>query len=288
MPAEEISFVEMGIDFVPFVHAPFRNVGEKWGVGAYTTLLEKIDELARKATRHSQIMFNHLGVTWSLERPGVDSSGRPTPPPTIDTDTDGVVTIGEGRFFRIPAGWALKQMVPALDYDAYLKTIESEEISLSRDAPEMLWSRFSETNELSGRALRFLLAPAIKRVERARTNADRAIIRAVMMALHIGQQSGMPSFQNLGTYESGDFDHTYAKRDVLPVDTLEEAQVLKTKAEASLLLKQLGWTDAALQEREFGLTQEEMATMAAQREVEPVEVVVEPSARALLTEGGQA
>ncbi|HXI16614.1 MAG TPA: hypothetical protein VNM48_09590, partial [Chloroflexota bacterium] len=126
-PEEEVSFAELGIDFVPFVHARFKSVGDQWGMGAFTHLLDKVDELNLKATRHSEIMFNHLGVTWSLESDVMDGAGRSLPPLTIDPETDGVVTIGGGRFFRPPSGGHLKEMVPNIQYEAYLNTIESEE-----------------------------------------------------------------------------------------------------------------------------------------------------------------
>nr|MBA2390311.1 hypothetical protein [Geodermatophilaceae bacterium] len=161
-PDEEVSFSEMGIDFVPFVHARFKSVGDQWGMGCFTHLLDKVDELNLKATRHSEIMFNHLGVTWSLESDVLDAAGRPLPPLTIDPETDGVVTIGGGRFFRPPSGGHLKEMVPNIQYAAYLDTIESEERALASDAPEMNWSHLSESREVSGRALRMLLGPAVK------------------------------------------------------------------------------------------------------------------------------
>lgn len=268
-PDEEVPFSELSIDFVPFVHAKFRDVGEQWGMGSFTHLLDKIDELNLKATRHSEIMFNHLGVTWQLVSNAVDGGGRPLPPPSLSTESDGVVTMGNERFLKLPTSWKVEPLVPDLNYDAYRTTLADEEKVLASDAPEMLWAHLSESNELSGRALRFLLGPGVKRAERARANAGRAFIRRDLMLLHMGKRAGL--FPSIGEYERGEYDHSYAKRDVLPLDTLEEAQITKTKAEGALLLKQLGWTDEAIQREEFGLTEEQIREMAAVREKDAAE-----------------
>ncbi|HXI19198.1 MAG TPA: hypothetical protein VNM48_22760, partial [Chloroflexota bacterium] len=143
--------------------------------------------------------------------------------------------------------------------------IESEERALASDAPEMNWSHLSGSREVSGRALRMLLGPAVKRAERARASAERAFIRAAQMGLSIGKEAGL--FPGIGDYDRGELDHTFAKRDILPVDLLEEAQIRKADAEAALLRKQLGWTDSALQ-KELGLTDQEIEDMAAERVLE--------------------
>lgn len=278
-PEEELSLMDFGADFVPFVHAKFRaELGDKWGMGAYTHLLDKIDELNRKATRHSELMFTHLGVSWQLTSNNMDGNGRPMPAPTLANDTDGIVTLGQERFFKPPSGWRVEQMVPDLNYAAYLATIESEVHALQRAAPEMLYSSLVERGELSGRALRYMLMPAISKAERARATADRILIRAHMMLLTMAKNLGLPIARGIGTYEAGQFDHRFEKRDILPVDAEELAATRKLKAETGILLKQLGYTDAAIQREEFGLTDQEIQEMAAERETQ-----AEDAAEAMLT-----
>jgi hypothetical protein len=260
-PDEEITFAEMGIDFIPFVRAPFRDVGEQWGMGCFTHLLDKMDELNRKATRHAELMFLNINAIWQAV--SSNPTGQPAPP--IAAEEAGVITVGDQRFFGMPAGWRLEDRVPKLDYDAYLATIESEEKALAADAPEMLWSRLSETNDLSGRALAYLLAPAVKRVERARGQAERALIRLAMMGLSIGQGMGIfPSLQ--GTYDEGSFQHTFKKRDVLPKDLLDEATTLEKRMTA--VIKREEWLKAAspFVMEEEGLTEEEIARIEEERQ----------------------
>jgi hypothetical protein len=287
-PTDALPLEAFGVDFVPFVQAKFEDRGEQRGASCFEGGLDKFDELNRKATRHSQLMFNHNHPDWSLERAGADATGRPVPAPKV-TDEDGLVVIGDERFFRVPAGWTLKQLVAALDYKAYLDTVESEEAALAADFPEMIWSRLSGATELSGRALEKLLAPAVARCERARTAADRALQRAHMLALSVVAASGLFPGLSPEDYDAGRLAHTFKPRPVLPEDGLDDAQGELAEADADLkqkalgiplryLLRKRGWDEAdiAAIEREAAQREAEaqrLAQQQAQRAPAPVDGV---------------
>ena len=225
--------VALPFDFVPFVHAQFRDIGEERGTGAFWGALEKIDEANLEATRLSQMVFRHNAVTWALEGTGQDSSGRPIPPPIIAgydgsaTASTDRVTLGDEEFYRLPSGWTLRQLVPALHYGEALAILQDMMLELEKDLPELAYARITEAggNDQSGRALRFMLTPAINRALEARGNAEGALMRADQMALTLGTLNGL--FPNIGTYEAGDFAHRFKSREVIPITADEhEAQAL--------------------------------------------------------------
>ena len=105
----------------------------------------------------------------------------------------------------------------------------------------------------SGRAARFLLDDMISRVVEARGNAEAALVRAHAMALTIGQN--VKIFSSTGSYKDGDFDHSFTRRDILPEDRLEQAQVIQTLAGAGAGLFAAG--------RAAGMNEEQANDLAA-------------------------
>lgn len=251
-PAEEIGFSEFGIDFIPIVHAKFQDTGEERGIGAYVHVLDKIDEANRMATRLHQLLYNYNDVTFAVSANDKDPLGRPMPAPRLVLDGEeqkdnGITSIGRGmKVARLPGMSTLQSLVPDLKYDAALKILQDQMLELERDLPEMAYSRVREYGmELSGRAIRLLLTDAIDKLLEARGNAEAALIQADEMAMTIGQKLGL--FKGLGSYEAGDFEHSFAARPVIDLDELEKAQTIKTKVEATIPLRtaarQQGWTE---------------------------------------------
>lgn len=271
-PLEEIPFSALGIDFVPVVHSPFRDVGELRGVGAYTLQVDKIDEANRKATRFAQMLFRHNNPTWAIEGARSDASGRPLPPLQVRNDGTvegaGEIRLGDERMLSLPGGYTLKDLVPDVDFRASLDAVMADLADLQQDLPEMAYWRITEagTGDLSGRALRFLLTPAISRVEEARGNLLDALARADAMALTMGAARG--HFKDLGgTFDSGAFEHGFDCPDVIPLSELEEAQASVQWWTAAKLQKDAGVSrDRILEER--GYSEEEIAAMAQQREAD--------------------
>jgi hypothetical protein len=286
-PIRVAEIASFGIDFIPIVHAKFADIGELRGTGSFTPALDKIDEACRQATRLSQMLFRHNNVTHVLKANSVDASGRPMPPPRINetdatTDDDGTITLGDERFIKLPGMSELQQLVPNINYEAALHVLQDHMIELEGDLPELVLYRMSDGRDLSGRAVRLMMGPAIARLEEARGNAESALIRADQMALTMCQNAGL--FPDLGgSFEDGSFEHSFEQRDVLPSDDLERGQAALAAGQALAALvgasvpvelavqEVYGWTP----ERAAQFTTERLA--AIQREqVLATEDVVQP------------
>lgn len=266
-----------GIDFVPIVHCPFRDVGEHRGVGAFTLQIDKINEVNRKATRLAQQLYKDNASTWIATATGVDKDGRPMPawrPPPTGSDgtaTAPVITVGDQAFFSFPGGYDLKSTVPQIDWMASLDAIRADMAELQQDLPEMAYWQIPEVQgDASGRALRVKLLPAMSRAEEARANLEDALIRADQMALTIGVAMGLFD-TSIGAYENPDptanFDHTFAERDAIPLSDLEQAEADVQKATAAKLKLDLGVSKRQVQE-ELGYDDDEIARMQQEREAD--------------------
>lgn len=258
---------EWGIDYVPMVHVKCRDVGEARGNCAFWHALDKIDEANRMATRLHQMIFRYDKPLWAVEGAQMDAAGRPLPPPVVATatgddatgrDITGQVDLSGDQMVSV-AG-RLQSLVPAINYDAVLATVNAMMIELERDLPELTYSRITEaTGELSGRAIRYMLTGAIDRLTEVRGNAEAGLVRLNQMALTMGIWAGLfPA--TLGKYEKGDFDHDFEAREVVPLSDAEKAEQAAAWVGAGvplpIALKRLGWSQedidelAAVQEAE--------------------------------------
>lgn len=263
----------VGVDFVPFVHAKFKDIGEERGVGAFTLALDKIDEANRKATRLAQMIFRYNKALWALSANAMDISGRPLPAPRIggasgDPGDGDTITLGDDRLIRLPGTSKLESLVPQIDYQAHLDSLKADLEELEQDLPELTYYRLRETGNLSGRALQLLLAPAIKKAEEARGNAETALARADEMALTIGVNAGI--FKGIGSFEAGEFSHSFQKRDVMPVSDADLADEAKVYVDMGVPLKtalrRQGWSEADLKQLEADQAEQsekEKETLAA-------------------------
>ncbi|MBX3012349.1 MAG: hypothetical protein KF832_12615 [Caldilineaceae bacterium] len=267
-PTEEHAFGEFGIDFVPIVWQPFRHIGDERGMAAITPALDKIDEANRQATRLHQMLFRYNKPLWAATAGGVDSAGRPLPPPRLGGSDGSILELSEDPtvddVVRLPGATALAALVPALNYESALNVLRDQMAEIRRDLPEMIYSEIQERSDLSGVAIRYLMEAAIDRLLEARGNAESALIRAQQMALTIGQNAGL--FSNLGSYEAGDFDHSFAPRPVLSAPELERAQMVQTYVSAGVPLatatRRAGWSDTEREQLEEE-RQEEQANQQA-------------------------
>lgn len=250
-PVIEKPLSDYGIDFIPIVHAKFQDIGEAHGMGAFTHALDKIDEANRMATRLHELLYQYNQVVWAITAGGADSAGRPLPAPMLKFDgqemsADGTTTIGGGqKVARLPGNSELKSLVPDLHYDDALAVLQDHMKELERDLPEIAYFRLrEEKNDLSGTAIRYLLSDAVDKVIEARGNAEAALARADAMALTIGKTLGI--FQDaIGKYENGDFEHTFADRDVIPLSQKERREIaeadLRIGASHETVLTSLGY-----------------------------------------------
>ena len=251
-----------GADFVPFVYQEFRDDGNGRGNGAFTAALDKIDEINAKATRLAQLLFRHGKADMAMVSDVVDKSGRPLPAPNTDNLTTSVETVtmqGE-KFWKLPSGWDIKHLIANIDYDSHLAAIQADIDELQQDLPELAYNRISEASDLSGRALRYMLEAAVSRLLEARGNGESAFVRANEMALTIGQNTGV--FSDIGTFEAGDFNHTFKARPVLVPDMGEMAETAQAWTNA-------GATNFVEVAKRVGVP-EETAVAMSRSDLEPV------------------
>jgi hypothetical protein len=260
-PAKETrELSNFGIDFVPFVQAKFKDIGEDRGAGAFTLALDKIDEANRKATRLAQMIFRYNKPLWALRANAMDPTGRPLPPPRFGGESgsgaDGdTIDLGDDRLLRLPGQSELQSLVPELDYQAHLDALKADLEELEEDLPELAYYRLqNKAGDPSGRALRLLLQPATDRVVEARGNVEAALARANAMALTMTSQARLPGFRDIGNYAAGDFEHSFAERDVMPLSELEKAEESKLYIEMGAplmtVLRRQGWSKADLTQLE--------------------------------------
>lgn len=230
-PMVETPFANFGIDFIPIVHAKFQDIGEPRGMGAFTHALDKIDEANRMATRLHQLLFRFNDVTWAVTANAMDAAGRPLPAPSINLDgktvTDDYLTqVSTGtKVARMPGNSKLESLVPDLHYDEALSILQDMMKELEADLPEMTYFRLLDAGQdLSGKAIRYMLSGAVDKVLEARGNAESALARADAIALTMAAQLELEGFTGIGTYEAGDFEHAFGERSVIPLSEAEKRE----------------------------------------------------------------
>lgn len=270
---EDVPLSSFGIDFVPFVWAPFSELSPGIAVGAYEPHIEVIDNLAAAATRLDSMLFRYNRAIWGLEGTGLDQNQRPLSPPQIqgsfaqsmDPETgedrlspDGlarferpqgmeIVKIHGDPFYRLPAGWSLKSLIANVDFRAALDILMSKHEWAQMVMPELLYYQTKDVANESGIAVRYKLAGAIDRNLEARGNAENAVVRLNQMKLTIAAKnnivSGGINFSQLGSFENGDFEHTFEEREVMPESPMERATTFQVKLTNAQIMRELGYVE---------------------------------------------
>jgi hypothetical protein len=256
-----------GDDFIPLVHAKFMDIGEARGVGAFALHLDKIDEANRMATRLHQMMFRYNKPHIAVLANSTDAQGRPIPAPRIgdngSSPTSGdTLSLHDDEVWRMPGMSNVEFLVPPLNYEQFRLLITDMMLELERDLPELAYYRLRDLakgGQLSGRAARALLSDAIDQVLEVRGLVETALTRAQAMALTIGQNAGL--FRGLGAYVRGDFEHTFAEREVIAITELEKAETARAWQSAGVArdvsLQRQGWTEAEVQANQAELNNEQ-------------------------------
>lgn len=256
-----------GIDFIPFTHAQFRNVGDERGMNCFGHALDKIDEVNLSATRLHQMLYRHNKNTWVAETAGTDPlTNRPIPPPTLSSRVSNMlrkvesdpttIKVGDDIIVRMPGNSTLKSLVPTLDYTAALAVVQDDMGEVEKDIPELAYYQLREMGEVSGRAVVLLLSDAIDRANDARDGAYEALVRANMMMITIGQQINLFD-ADLGDFDNGDFAHSIRRRPVIQISEGEQAESELTMAQAKAAKADLGVDNKTLR-REMGYDDEEI------------------------------
>lgn len=283
-PDETVELRAMGIDFIPFVYAPFRDVGEERGCGCFALQLDKIDEVNRQATRLHQNLFRYGKPIWAVFANMVDATRRPLPAPRIEGDdltavvpggtSDTTAYLDGEPVLYMPGLAKLEGLIPNINWQAHLDAVDKQIRELEDDLPELIYYRvIRDFREPSGRALSYMLSPAIDRVLEVRGNAEAALIRAHQMALTIGMAAGLFP-EDTGDYWSinpeDNFEHTFTPREVIPLTDLDKAEAERAEAEAKerkhnlripyrRLWLELGYTEEEIADNEAWMEEEEKA-----------------------------
>lgn len=176
------------LGFVPWTYTPFMDLGDDWGYPVHHTLIEKIDEVNRKATRLGQMAFRYNKPVWALSAGGVDSMGRPLPPPRMEKFQD---SLQDDTIVELPGNSSLSSLVPDIHYESYRRMIEDDLEEIKQGLPEVRFYETMEMGSASGRALFYRMTPAILKAQEIRGAAENSLQRAVAMALSIGQEAGI-------------------------------------------------------------------------------------------------
>lgn len=256
-PDAIIPLSEMGINFIPVVHTKFKDVGNLRGQSCVYHALDKIYEANRLATRLHDLQFRHNKPVWAVLANASDKEGRPIPAPRIKTSGLGAdATSAEetkefmfGDMVSLPGMSTLQALIPDINFEAALNILKDQMNELEQDLPELRWYSLNES-QLSGAAIQKLLAGAIDRAMDGRNNFLSSMKRTNEMALTIGMFMGIVP-ANLGTFDSGDFDHDIIVDEAFGQTIEERATALKSLTDAGMpievAMKQTGFSEEDIQ-----------------------------------------
>ena len=256
-PVEQSEITKFGIDFIPFVHAKFKDIGEPRGLGVFTHVLDKIDEANRIATRLHEIAFRFNRAYIGISANDKDAQGRPLPAPRLMDKTGNEITSSndlssDESMILLPGMASLNMMVPNINFAGHLQELTDQMDEIKQDLPELRYYDIRESSNISTDTMRMMLAGAIDRVLDARGSAHAALIRALQMALTLGKVNGFDGFTQLGDYADGALEFSFAEQEVLPLTKKERAEGVKISLDAGMdilfAMKQHGYTETEVDE----------------------------------------
>lgn len=248
--------------FVPFVAVNARDTGEKNPKPVYNDVLPLMAWINKEATRLSDLFFRFNKAFKAIVGAGVDKEGRMIPAIQLQQPKDlgdvyarqtaqqnGVqipdssrrgtvldngpdISIDGVAVVSLPGTAQMVDISPNIAYSEARAWISDHLREFIQAAPELLYSEVEARANQSGDALDRLMGAAIDRAEEMRTNLLAGLTKADKMALTISQLSGVEGFEpeTIGTYDNGDFDHTF---EVGPVR--KESETEKQESEARKL-----------------------------------------------------
>ena len=259
-----------GIDYLPWVHSPFIDAGE-FDDGTFRGLplifpcLTKIHDLDMKMTRLSELLFHYGQPTTVVSSNDKDPAGRPIAAPRMESNVS-----ADGSILYMPGVSSVDHLVANINYDAHFKAIENIYEQIERDLPVLVMARLADKGATSGYQTQLYMAPAVAQLMEVRANGYNAMARLMEMALDIG--SNLKIFSGLGTYDAGDFQHTYSGPDPFPPSQDERLGRVKTAVESGVplstaLQKYEGWSkedaDAAQAENDAKAIASQAAQVSA-------------------------
>ena len=235
---------DFGIDFVPIVWQPFKNIGDQRGLAAITPAIDKIDEANRQVTRLHQMIFRNNRALWAVSANAMDAQGRPLPPPRLgDASADNTLDVDDDTIMRLPGQATLNSLVPAINDEAALAVVAAQMAEIERDLPELAYYDL-RARDISGVAAELLLGDAIDRLLEG-GNAEAALVRADQMALTIASAAGIVT--DIGTYENGDFGPRICRAAGAHASDAERAKLVqewvKSNVPLRTALRRVGWSE---------------------------------------------
>lgn len=231
-PKEYHFLGEFGIDFVPFVHVKFSDVGEKRGKSAISHALDKIDEANREATRLTQMLFRYNRPLMTVSANSVNPiDGSPLPVEISEGAADS--WLNDESILKLSGQARVDSLVPNLNYEQALAILRDMMSELEQDLPELKY--YSLTGDLSGKAVTMLLAGALDRAAEVQSNMVQGLIRLDMMALTIGKFWGL--FPGLsGSFDDGKWEHEITTDEMFSDDMSDRATTLQMLVAAKMPL----------------------------------------------------
>lgn len=255
-----------GFDFVPFVDVVAQDVGEKRPEPIYDHALGQVNEIAKMVTRYHDLLFLYNKPHRAIQGIGNDPSGRPLAPPEVKSRApqpsaatsqifggeratlldaqDGFdLTLGGDIMFGLPGNAVIADITPNLNYVAMKDALLLAADEMEQELPELLYFKTLDKAEISGRALRLIMAGAIDRTFEMRSNIENTMLALDKMALTIGQVNRLQGFDanTIGTYNNGDgFYHEFEDREILAISDLENEELRGRRIANAVALMQLG------------------------------------------------
>lgn len=229
-PSRSGSTASFGIDFVPIVHAKFKNTGALRGAGADDHAIDKLDEANRKSTRLAQMIFRYNKPLWVALAGGADANGLPSAPPLTQSDLDN--KLDSDDVVMLNGSGSLESLVANLNYDSFLAILNADIDEIEKDLPELRYYSLKDS-QMSGKAISLLLGAALDRAAEARNNFSQAIQRCNEIALTMGANIGALQLSGL-SYDRGDFDHELIVDASFSEDISEKATTFKTLTDGGM------------------------------------------------------
>ena len=123
---------------------------------------------------------------------------------------------GAAAMMRLPGQATAAWSGAPVDFGAMQQEISALQEHVEGSLPEYFVAARLQAVQVAADTLQMLLAQAGQRVLEMRWTLEAALVRAQMMALTLGQVAGLAGFSanEIGTYDKGDFGHTFAERPV--------------------------------------------------------------------------
>jgi hypothetical protein len=205
--------------FVPVVLTAHLDIGEPFGLAAVAPTIKKIDDVNDLTSHLGRQERKAIEPQWFLA--GVTLKGT-------GTAGDGTTLRRGDNVWAAPNPQATAQaLVEQIDIAGVLADIVLRLAEIGRDLPELQVEDIGTgAGQLSGYALKLLMAPAEEKVSEVRKHYDADLVRAQQMAVAIaGYRGYLPGF-NLDSYARGDLDHQIdPSRPIFPQDTMQDLQM---------------------------------------------------------------